>query len=539
MRKWILPALLTCPVALFAIVSCSTSHPSAIPAPLWARQQVPAWTAQDLDFFLHGSMSTEIVPENVLSAFIAIYPDLFPSPDLSNLGLVPDPAFGWPVGFSRGTPEHLGSASSVGINCAACHFAEVQSTSSHATVRVIGTTSHFDAEAFFNAVIGATFRTNTTPAMKRFLGVYLDQSDPEPNLLKRANRQEEFEAVWKSQFTRINGAIASDTLGEQGVDFDGYNEIPPQSLRLTGKLLDKGVDLASISIAMLKLFHNMRMALHVPDQPPTQVPPASGPGRNDAFGLLSLELFGVPQPYAPVKFGLVWNVSHRQWVHWDGNTRSPLARNLLAALGLGAPLIGHRAELDFALIQRQTNLSEQIAPPRYPFAMDASAAQRGAALYQASCLSCHGNSQDSALYAPDEIGTDPTRARAFTQAQADRFNGFLSILETPGYHPPAEPGLRSTQEYLAPNLAGVWARSPYLHNGSVRTMQELLSPASRRAVIFRRGSRAYDEAEMGYTDDGPYEFNTQAPGNSNSGHEYGTSLSPAQRHDLIEYLKSL
>ena len=46
-------------------------------------------------------MSTEVVPETVLRAFIRTYPDLFPSQDLSHLGLIPDPEFGWPIGFSR------------------------------------------------------------------------------------------------------------------------------------------------------------------------------------------------------------------------------------------------------------------------------------------------------------------------------------------------------------------------------------------------------------------------------------------------------
>ena len=62
---------------------------------------MPGWSRQDLDFFLHGSMSTEFVPEQVLRAFIQIYPDLFPKQDLSNLGLIPDATFGWPIGFSR------------------------------------------------------------------------------------------------------------------------------------------------------------------------------------------------------------------------------------------------------------------------------------------------------------------------------------------------------------------------------------------------------------------------------------------------------
>ena len=51
-----------------------------------------------------------------------------------------------------------------------------------------------------------------------------------------------------------------------------------------------------------------------------------------SLGLLSAALFGAPQPYAPVKYGVVWNLEGRRWVHWDGNTQSPIGRNLLAAL---------------------------------------------------------------------------------------------------------------------------------------------------------------------------------------------------------------
>jgi hypothetical protein len=63
--------------------------------------QVPTWSRQDMDFFLHGSMGTEVVPERVLRAFIKTYPDLFPTSDLSHLGLIPDSQSGWPIGLSR------------------------------------------------------------------------------------------------------------------------------------------------------------------------------------------------------------------------------------------------------------------------------------------------------------------------------------------------------------------------------------------------------------------------------------------------------
>ena len=84
------------------------------------RTQVPTWSSDDLNFFLHGSMSTEFLPEKVLQVFINIYPELFPERDLSNFGLLPDPRVGLPVGFSRREVAHLGNLSSVGINCAAC-----------------------------------------------------------------------------------------------------------------------------------------------------------------------------------------------------------------------------------------------------------------------------------------------------------------------------------------------------------------------------------------------------------------------------------
>ena len=70
-------------------------------------------------------------------------------------------------------------------------------------------------------------------------------------------------------------------------------------------------------------------------------------------------------------------------------------------------------------------------------------------------------------------------------------------------------------------------------------MLELLTPPSARARSFRRGSRLYDAASMGYADEGPYLLDTAAPGNSCSGHDHGTALSDEEKRDLIEYLKTL
>jgi hypothetical protein len=70
-------------------------------------------------------------------------------------------------------------------------------------------------------------------------------------------------------------------------------------------------------------------------------------------------------------------------------------------------------------------------------------------------------------------------------------------------------------------------------------MQELLLPPSERAKSFHRGSQRYDVAQVGFTDDGVYVFDTTASGNSNSGHDYGTHLSTGEKAQLMEYLKTL
>jgi hypothetical protein len=152
--------------------------------------QVPTWSTQDMDFFLHGSMSTEVVPEAVLRAFIKIYPDLFPTSDLSHLGLIPDSAFGWPIGLSRKSVKHLGGLSAVGINCASCHIAQITSTSASAPIRILGATSHFDVEAFFGSILTATFKTSDPTNMKKFLAAYLN-AEPEA-----------FGAAWQKSATK-------------------------------------------------------------------------------------------------------------------------------------------------------------------------------------------------------------------------------------------------------------------------------------------------------------------------------------------------
>ena len=94
--------------------------------------------------------------------------------------------------------------------------------------------------------------------------------------------------------------------------------------------------------------------------------------------------------------------------------------------------------------------------------------------------------------------------------------------------------------YKARPLNGIWATAPYLHNGSVRTLMDLLRPACERAKSFHVGSIEFDAQEVGFVNDPDFPvFDTTLPGNSNSGHEYGATLNEQERKDLVEYLKAL
>jgi hypothetical protein len=78
--------------------------------------------------------------------------------------------------------------------------------------------------------------------------------------------------------------------------------------------------------------------------------------------------------------------------------------------------------------------------------------------------------------------------------------------------------------YVVPDLRGLWASAPYLHNGSVGTLDDLLNPATARAPTFQNN---------GFTVD------TTLLGNANYGHEFGTNLSSDDKSALVTYLKSL
>jgi hypothetical protein len=250
-----------------------------------------------------------------------------------------------------------------------------------------------------------------------------------------------------------------------------------------------------------------------------------------------------------------------------------------------------------------------LRPPNWPSvfpALDEKKVARGADLYKSMCQPCHlppvdeliadlrkpqpiywwENSQKKRFMIVKDIkqsfvGTDPHEATDFINRTADsgdlgkgRISAAVGLelvtngiankyfdkmkltpeqqIEWRAGRDPHDPPIRAEAIYKARPLTGIWAVSPYLHNGSVPNLYALLSPQSERPDKFWTGSKEFDPIKVGHDTSelkGGYLYDVTKPGNDNHGHEFkdgsrgngviGPALSPDDRYAIIEYLKSL
>lgn len=145
--------------------------------------------------------------------------------------------------------------------------------------------------------------------------------------------------------------------------------------------------------------------------------------------------------------------------------------------------------------------------------------------------------------------------QAYLAKQDAKEFGHSEAVHTPKYVDgvllPAEEAVsqKALLAYKARPLNGVWTSAPFLHNGSVANLYELLLPASERRKQFNIGSLTFDPKTVGFdlqASEDSFLFDTTLPGNSNAGHEYGTGIgydAPALTEDerwaLVEYMKTL
>ena len=199
-----------------------------------------------------------------------------------------------------------------------------------------------------------------------------------------------------------------------------------------------------------------------------------------------------------------------------------------------------------------------VQPPEMPagFRTDAALVPSGRALFAAYCADCHGpaGKRTGTVIPIDEIGTDPNRFNTWTPHDDQLVNAYMA-----GQGVERLP-MQKQGGYIAAPLDGLWLRAPYLHNGSVPTIRELLQPPLQRTTEFYRGCDIVDGEELGFRWHGDskvpltqpencplaFHYDTHDRGNGNQGHDYGgtdqpglPALDSAQVRALIAYLKTL
>lgn len=281
----------------------------------------------------------------------------------------------------------------------------------------------------------------------------------------------------------------------------------------------------------------------------------AGPGRNSAIEFAKA-VSGVPvvPPYSFAKYPAVWVYAKRSTFGYDGSIVGDRAM-ALSAVEFNKRMPGKRIVRRRQMWDNVFAYITTLEPPRYPGAVDSVAAERGRELFQANCARCHGSygrgdEPDRYVEKVVPLGvvkTDPDRLNSVTPALvAARRKGPLAR------HVWLEP----TRGYVAPPLDGIWCRGPYLHNGSVPTLEDLLSPAEQRPVTFYVGSGTdYDLERVGlaYEEERlegggragrrasprQFLFDTRQAGNHKQGHEFGLTLTLEERRLLLQYLKQL
>ena len=463
----------------------------------------PVTYASAEEHFKYGSIGSEpggslsnpvggvLPPEWIFRVLPQITPEKLPG-GYASLGFVFEKGHSLPVGVSQRT--RLGFKQ-VGLNCAVCHVGTYRATPDSEPVVVLGMPAHgLELQRFFDFVTQATLDPRFTP----------------DNVIARIQ-------------------AAGGNLGP----LDRYlfrTRVIPATRETTLKLRNR--------IAIL-LGGNASQW---------------GAGRVDTFNpykaiQFNWQLASLPHSelIGASDFPSLWNQKPREGMHlhWDGNNDSVDERNRSASLGTGATPV----TLDYAALHRVRDWIWTLPPPKYPFPVDQALAARGEGLYRTMCAECHadhrfregviGNASKVGTIVPiDKIATDPFRLNSYTLTFASNQYSLYPESEYRFTH------FRKTNGYANHPLDGIWLRGPYLHNGSVPTLLDLLEPADSRPKVFYRGDDVFDQAKVGFRSDVPedkghkyFRYDTSLPGNGNGGHDYGTRLAETDKRAIVEYMK--
>jgi hypothetical protein len=363
---------------------------------------------------------------------------------------------------------------------------------------------------------------------------------------------------------------------------------PLKDLKALGGDARAGIEDLVLNMVLLKQRLDFLQMLGRVHHDPRAV--VQGPGRSDAFDIIRDVVFTQPADYlpanAPVNYPHLWQLNQTTWLHWDGNTNSLMERNVGQSIGLGAvfdPKTYSSTVLPQDLHELEV-LVRKITPPTWDESIlgpiDRARAERGRTLYAQHCGGCHARPDEpdvakrERFFRYDKVGTDPIRAENFAvpvnrdpngqggtdfaqalsrEAKALRDAAYrdnqISPADQKAWDLPAdEVRWQTTRSYVARPLVAIWATAPYLHNGSIPTLYDLMRPAAERPATFAVGHHEYDPVKLGYVTDPTrippdqrrldFKLDTTIAGNRNTGHEYGTRLAEEERLAILEYIKT-
>lgn len=491
---------------------------------------------------------------------------------IERFGFLPDPAgpnnpHGLPIGMTvvRSRNAKTCGMEMVGFSCAACHTGEI--TYRGKRLRIDGAPSLIDLQSYQVEFANSLDATLRDPKKLLALIVAMERQSQQTS----APASVENAAAYATNNSLQN---AADVQPKSNAD-PAFRSVPSKTADATTQTRKASLSFgermqADLAILKARLAYLKHGQLLVNGTEP-------GPGRIDAFGAARNLLFSnyAVKMQSPVSFPFIWDVpdntqkkvtgADAEWIHYDANTNSILERNIGQALGMGAVYDPKTFEstLRIANLHRLQVLTLKLQAPKWPANLfgpvDQSKAARGQQIFLDECQGCHQNH----IYSVAEIGTDPNRAQSFGRPVGNvpfptAVMPILSGIKKRAFLDdgigPAEqqqmdvnPAIwRATGKYLARPLNGIWATAPYLHNGSVPTLYDLLHPEHRPAK-FSMGGREYDPLNIGYASQitgaiGTWTFDTTQLGNSNTGHsgdKFGTNLSEEQKSALLEYLKTI
>jgi len=259
-----------------------------------------------------------------------------------------------------------------------------------------------------------------------------------------------------------------------------------------------------------------------------------------------------PKEVVPLDVPPWWRMKKKSSMLYNAAGRGDHARIMMTASTLCIDSVDEAKKIDESMPDLRAYILS-IEAPKYPWDVDAALATDGENIFNNNCSGCHGTYGEEEsypnIYIPaSEVGTDPALATGASQFATRFIDWFNSSF----YGENAR--LSPKEGYVPPPLDGIWATPPFLHNGSIPTLEALLD-STKRPTYWKRTFNSYDynQSTIGWNfeeldhgqDAEPNPsirrliYDTTLYGYGNQGHIYGDHLSDSERTALMEYLKTL